>query len=1654
MAQSHPREPIAVFEPLAVVGLACRFPGGATCPDAFWALLRDGVDAITEVPPERWSLSAHYSADRSRPGKTYARHGGFLKHIDRFDAAFFGISPREAMQMDPQQRLALELAWEAFEDAGYDVATLAGSLTSVYVGITLPEYNSLQVHPDAYPLIDAHTGTGLNFSIVANRISYNFDLRGPSVAVDTACSGSLVAVHHACNTIWHDGCSLALAGGVNLNLKPDTFVMHSKASMLSPTGRCHAFDARADGFVRSEGGGLVVLKPLSAAQRDGDRIRAVIRSTSVNQDGRTVSITMPNRDAQIASIQAALRQAAVEPHQIQYVEAHGPGTPVGDPIEAEAIGTALSPGRAIACVVGSVKTNIGHLEAASGAAGLIKLILSLQHRQIPANLHFESPNPRISLDALKLRIPTALEPWPSNLDEAPRLAGINSFGFGGTNAHAILSEPPLALAESRSSPGAERSELLVLSARSDAALAELGQAQRRRLADTDVCLSDLCWSALARRSHHPCRLAVVGSTPASMRENLQAILDGQTRFGTNLGRAEAARNVERPVFVFSGMGQQWPRMGRRLLEHEEPFRAVVQACEAELAGHIDWSLSDVLSRGTLPIDRTEIAQVAIFAVQIGLYALWRDFGVEPGAVVGHSVGEVAAAHVAGALSLSDALMVVLHRSRLQAATAGHGRMLAVGLGPEDVQPWLHGHEADVSIAAVNSPRSVTLAGDNLVLDAIAAHLTQASHFNRFLKVEVPYHSPLMEPLMEPLRAALARLRPERAKLKLLSTVTGELVDGPELNADYWAQNIRRPVVFARAIAALHGAGHRLFIEVSAHPVLGTALKECTGVDAKVLASLRRDRDERECLLATLGELYCLGWPLDAARLFPAGGRYVSLPGYPWQRASHWQEAEATRLHRLSELSHPLLGRRLRQPYPAWEGELDLERLAYLTGHRIQGEVVFPYTAYCEMAMAAAREVFGTGGVVLSSVGLDRALILEPSRSVKVRLELTPDGTGFSIHSLLGRDWIRHVHGKLALLPKGERPPPLALETIRKRCPKTLSGAQCYRELSAIGYAYGPTFQGIERLWYGPAADVVETVGAATEALYELRWPSGVPLDAQGYYTHPAVVDAYLNGVLAVLMRQSRQTWIPIHTEESIVYEPPDPRAWMHMQLVHCRDSQLELNLLIADELGRICVAIRGMQYRALATDSAGAVGSPSTFEEFWQTAPPAEAGRTAVPAGRWLILDDRIGRGLLLAEHLEALEGQAVRLEQDPASDGFGIELQRLGPFDEVIHLRNLVVDDEPTTAILHGSESVLGVARALANLPDPPRLWLVTCGVQSLPGCIAQPHHAPIWGLGRVLCNELPTLRVRMVDLHSGNDTEISALGCEIGSGSAETEVALCNDTRYVRRLRSLPLITSGAALPFRLAIRNPGSVDGLLFEAMPPHTPGPGQVSIEVVAAGLNFKDVVKALNLIDEASLARTYAGRSLGLECAGRILALGAGVTGLRPGDEVIAIAQHCFATCVVTEATMVVPKPATMTFDEAAACPVVYMTAYAALRHFGRLEAGERVLIHTAAGGVGQAALQIARHLGAEIYATAGSEEKRAWLRAQGVAHVGDSRSLTFASELLAATGGEGVDLVLNTLPARTLQKSLSILRPRGRLIDLSNFYSDAQVDMRPFQKIS
>ena len=1439
-----------VREPLAIIGIGCHFPGGATSPQAFWELLCAGIDATREIPADRWDVRKFYDPDPQKSGKMYTFRGGYLERIDQFDAHFFGIAPREAMWLDPQQRFLLQVTWEALEDAGLPAERLVGSDTGVFVGGFTLDYQLTQnFGPLSRYELQAHSATGMMMTMLANRISYVFGFHGPSVSLDTACSGSLVAVHLACQSIWNGECSLAIAGGANAMIAPAMTVAESKSGFLAPDGRCKAFAASGNGYARGEGAGVVVIKPFSQARADGDPIYALIRGTAVTQDGHTNGITVPNQKAQEAAMRQAYRRAGILPEQVQYVEAHGTGTPVGDPIEARAIGSVVSAGRPKneRCIIGSVKTNIGHLEAAAGVAGLVKTALALKHRQIPPHLHFHTPHPDIPFDELQLRIPTTLETWPET--DGPALAGVNSFGFGGTNAHVVLQEAPHAPVRVTQADEEGRPYLLPLSARSPEALQDSATAYRDFLSNIppSTRLPDIVYSASLRRSHHDHRLALVAHSKEEAIARLDAFLADEPRAGTSTGRVPLNDRAQ-TVFVCAGMGPQWWGMGRDLLEHEPVFRASIERCAAEFSRYTGWSLLDVF---TVPeessrMGEAEVAEPANFALQVALADLWRSWGIQPDAIIGHSTGEFAAHYLAGALSFEDAVKVVYHHSRLMQRISGSGRMLAVGMSFEAASKAELNSARHASVAAINGPNSITFSGEVSILEEIAQQFETFKVFNRFLVGNVPYHSEFVEPLREELLASLADLRPQSASLPLYSTVTGTRIDGRGVDARYWWQNARSTVLFASALTQMIQDGYSTFIELSPHPVLTGSITELLAQqeqEGTVLLSLRRQEEERAMMLGSLGTLYTLGHPVAWRTLYGNIGNFVRLPGYPWQFKSYWIESAESREDRHFTPVHPLLGQRIRAAYPTWELELNSRLLPYLADHRIQGNVLLPGAAYVEMALAAAREVFGEGEYLVEELEFRKALVLTETTDPRLHTVLNPRQATVEIYSYVPggeAHWTLHASARLRQRQPGEAPPRLDLSAIGRDCTGQTSREEFYQQSQQMGFQYGPAFQAIEYVDTG-----------AGRALGHLQVPASLTEDLTNYAFHPALIDAAFQVLLTATRSpetssaQSMSTpYLPVSIDRVRITGRPVQNMQAYARIVKADDRLVVGTIQVVDEQGNLLAEIEG--FRAQSLEASMSLTPEridrGLYELEWQAQERSdeadEAGDTseseteaATQKGSWLIFTDQSGVGNELTRLLKEQGEQYVTVSHTDASElvqqGEHYTINPTRPehfqqlfaalstqeaFSRVVHLWSLdsTFTEASTLAALEqeqeaGCLSVMYLMQALSQSgwSQQPRVWLVTRRTQAV-GAEAGPiaiEQAPIWGLGRVIGHqEFPGMWGGLIDLDlAPAANQATLLFNELQHATAEDQVAFRDGQRYVVRLVSSAHLTPPLPVSFR---------------------------------------------------------------------------------------------------------------------------------------------------------------------------------------------------------------------------------------------------------------
>ncbi len=1698
MRQKVEKLEAARHEPLAIIGLACRFPGADT-PESFWALLERGQDMMRAVPKDRWDLDEYYDPVPGTPGKMYLRDAALLDQLDEFDPQFFGISPREAERMDPQHRLLLEVSWEALERAGQAPGNLRNSKTGVFVGVSASEYTSVMAEAER---TDTYSSLGNSAIFASGRLSYVLGLQGPSLVVDTACSASLIGVHLACESLRNRSSDMALAGGVHVLLSPHGNIAMSQMGAVAPDGRSKTFDAAANGFGRGEGCGMIVLKRLSDALADGDPILALIRGAATNHDGPSSGLTVPSATAQAALIRDALADGKLQPDDVLYVEAHGTGTPLGDPIEVRALETVFGRRRQ-PLWVGSVKTNIGHLEEAAGIAGLIKVVLSMQAGTLPPHLHFRHPNPHIAWENLPIRVTAQAMPWPPGR----KVAGVSSFGMGGANAHVVLEEAPALapVAGALTTTAIEQpAQLLVLSAKNQQAL----QAVARRYADflasdSGLNWADVCYTAGVGRSHFGQRLGVVAASPQEARAQLAAYAAGEAPAGVAAG-SEASQPP--PVaFLFTGQGSQYAGMGRELYQTQPAFRRTLDRC-AELLAALPAAGAPLLQLLDDPdaIDHTANAQPALFALEYALATLWRSWGVEPDVLIGHSLGELVAACVAGVFSLEDGLKLAAARGRLMGALPQNGEMVAVSADEASVRQAIAPYAAGVSIAAVNGPESVTISGLRTAVLAICEQLAAADVKTQRLNVSHAFHSPLMDPMLEPFEAVAASITYHKPALRLISNVTGKLAGDEITRPQYWVRHVRQTVRFADGLATLAEQRAAVWIEIGPKPaLLGMAGQaHAAGADVALLPSLRQRQGDTAQMLASLAELYVRGVEIDWQGVYGEDSRHkLLLPTYPFQRQRYWLAAAKPRR---AATVRPLIDKVMELPLhgeTVYEAEFSAEAVPFLADHRIYGEIVSP--GACQMAMAlnaadlslrpSLGSTTGAGAVLaLHDVVLPQALVIPPEQLRTVQAVFSARNTAaggdvsqaFKIVSFTsGREnpeWVTlkteetatHAAGQ-ALVARSGDAPGVDLRSLQARCTHLLDSAAFYARSAAAQVELGPAFRWLGKLWRSED-------GATSETLALLHRPAASGSLA-GYLLHPGLLDACFQVAATTATTDdttlSDSTLLPFALSELRLYRPAQGDSWW-CHAVQTRKHTWDMRLL--DQLGAVVAEIKDFQLRAAP---AAAVHGREAWHDWFYTVqwrPAAVAAgaelASALDGQVWLVLADEAGIGPALAARLRMRGARVVEVRQgqDWYDDGDLIHLaaERAEDYrrlletvttpDGVVHLWGMAADATaapPTAAsalaqVRRGCESALLLAQALVEKQAAPRgLWLVTQDAQAAaPGDpVSGAAQGALWGLGRVMALEHPELNPCCIDLAGTApaaegaaqlEAEIEAWLAADGAAPAERQVALRTGSRYVARLERLaaepPMPVP--AEPYRLEVTQRGLLDSLQLRPAPRRQPAGGEVEIEVRAAGLNFRDVLNALG---------AYPGDAgpLGGECAGIVAAVGPGVTEFAPGDPVLAMAAGSFGQYVTVRADLAVRQPASLSAVEAAGLPVAFLTAWYGLHEWGRMQAGDRVLIHAAAGGVGMAAVQLAQWAGAEVFATA-SPAKWEILRRLGVTHIYNSRTTDFAAQLLADTDGQGVDLILNSLTGPGfMEANLSALAHGGRVAEMSkrNIWSEAQV---------
>ena len=1187
-------------EPIAIIGMGCRFPGGVETPEDFWTLLHQGIDAITEVPPDRWDIGQYYDPDPESSGKMYTRYGGFIEQLKDFDPQFFGIAAKEAFSLDPQQRLLLEVSWEALERAAINPQRLAKTLSGVFLGISTNDYFQKLTRREAQD-IDAYMVSGNANSTASGRLSYVLGLLGPNLAVDTACSSSLVALHLACSSLRNQECHLALAGGVKRIMSPEITINHSRSRMLSADGRCKTFDARADGFVRSEGCGMVVLKRLSDAQADRDPILAVIRGTALNQDGRTSGLTVPNGPSQQAVIRQALANGKVAPAEVSYIEAHGTGTSLGDPIEVKALGAVFGEthSKTAPLLIGSAKTNIGHTEATAGIAGLIKVVLQLQHQQIVPLVHFQKPNPYINWSDLPVQVPTEVMPW--SITGKSRIAGVSSFGFSGSNAHVILEEAPSQTSGLQTKDGKQSKDtlerplhLLALSAKTSTALDELVNRYQCHLeTHSDLAIADICYTANTGRTHFNYRLAVIAAASQDLLEQLRYYKTGGEEMQLFSGHLPNNASSPKVAFLFTGQGSQYLNMGRQLYQQVPIFRQTIDHCDQILRSELDHALLDVLYPQTTTeqsltrLNETAYTQPALFAIEYALARLWQSWGIQPDVVMGHSVGEYVAATIAGVFSLEDGLKLIAARGRLMQQLTG-GAMVSVMATEEKVRSLIPGDAESVSIAAINGPESLVLSGETEVIEAIVSKLESTEVKTKKLQVSHAFHSDLMEPMLAEFEVIANQLTYHSLRIPLLSNVTGTRADQQIATAQYWVNHVRQPVRFAQGMQTLHQQGYQVFLEIGPKPILLGMGRQCVPDELGTwLPSLRPDVDELQQMLSSLGQLYVQGVEVDWAE-FDQGYDHqkVVLPTYPFQRQQYWIESNVRPKQQqwsgvTQKSAHPLLGHRLPlagQQY-FFESLLSEDEPAYLQHHRVFDQALFPATAYLEMALAAGEQYWQRAHPVIEDLVIGHGMILPAGQLKMVQTIMTPSepqSCQFQIFSQLAdaTEWVLHASGRIRTVPTEISQPKLDLLQYQADCRQPIEVEEHYQSCREIGIDYGLSFQGIQQVWAGEE-----------QAIAKISLPQELLTQATDYQIHPALLDAALQTVKQMLPDTHEQlTYVPVGIDQFRIYERPGLSLWVCASITSPpsgNNQGLTTQVTLVNDGGKVIATVSGLHFRPI-----------------------------------------------------------------------------------------------------------------------------------------------------------------------------------------------------------------------------------------------------------------------------------------------------------------------------------------------------------------------------------------------------------------------------------------------------------------------------------------
>ena len=1642
---------------VAIIGMGCRMPGEANTPEQFWEFLSNKKDGITDIPLSRkdWNPKKYYDP-KSKPGKYYVRTGGFLndKVIREFDSEFFRISSREADNLDPQHRILLEVTWEALENAGIAPSTLEDTNTSVFVGIHWDDYSSERYYAQSVKKINAYSTLSNLRSLSAGRIAHFFDLHGTVMQIDTACSSGLVGLVSACKSLQNNESDISIAAGISLLITPHLTMGFCQMNVLSKDGRCKTFSADADGFSQGEGCNIMILKRLSDAIRDADNILAVIKGFAINHDGRSLTITTPSSLSQQKMLKAAIDNAGIAPIDMQYIETHGTGTSLGDYIEVSALARVMDNNRDDTLYLGSVKTNVGHLGASAGLAGLMKIVLSMNYNKIPANLHFNKPNSRITWDKYPFKIPQELTDWAV---DKKKIAGVSAFGMSGTNVHVICEEfSDKTNVRVKSYIDSVEMHVLNLSAKTNSSLHALVKKYESFIQKkTKINLADVCYTANIGRDHFNNRFSIVVSSVEELASGLQDYLHGKNGSG-NIRISDDSKSGG-VAFLFTGQGSQYINMGLELYELYPVFRETLDSCAKILEKYMDQPLKSILypteTKNHNMINQTCYTQPAIFAIEYSLAQLWLSWGIKPDVMMGHSVGEYVAACVAGIFSLEDALNLVANRGKLIDKLASNisGAMLSILADEHYVMQVLAPHKADVAIAAVNGPNSIVISGKDIIIDIIEKQLQERSITTHRLTVSHAFHSSLMNPVLEEFQKIAELIDYSAPTIPVVSNVLATVCADEMLVADYWVKHITEPVRFFDSVLAIIKMDVKNLIEVGPRPIL---------IDMISQSIVRRDSEELEYLpsirpsldaatiLTSLSKLYVKGISIDWKNFYQKRfHNKVILPNYCFDRKDHWVDVklDSRDILRASSvgLDHPFIESKISSPLllkkqTQLELLLSPQELNYISDHKIFSKIICPASVYIEAILSGARLAYNAGSVVLKDISIEKALEVDEEKILQlVVTHISNEEYEWKIHKLVKHEleepyWDRYVVGKVSINNTNPSNYKLDIKALQSTLEEVKDINDFYQNLANKEINYGASLRNIKKLWCNKN-EALGYIALNTECI------------DKKYSLHPALLDACFHVLLAALPRVKDCLYLPIGYQKFTFWQYPVSEVYSYVSYDNSTSEEiLSATLKLVDKKGNVLAELQGCKLRkttnvnTISNIKKSPINTECTYRIEWHKPDSDHLLRnTSNIDSKCLIISDELGLTDLVYQKLKQNNKRVTIIaKQEDVNSAYWSKVFENNNFHEILYLGNIVNEERSQV----NCKFLLSLVQYIKINSIKSRLWLITKGCQAVNQLESELSiwQSSILGMSKTVMLELDSPVVCLdLDLDASHKDNSSNINQIISIGINETQLAYRNGELYCARL--VPHKIQDLLVERKiLKILNYGVLRDLKMQHVKLNSPNTREVEVQTVFSGINFRDLLRMLGMmraIEDPTNSKPANKLIFGYECAGIVTRVGSDVNKFKVGDEVIVYKAGSIASVVVASENLVTLKPKHISFAEASTIPVAYLTAYYALIKCAKLKSSDKVLVHNAAGGVGQAAIQLAKSVGAEIFATA-HPSKWSFLKSIGVKNIYSSRNVDFMEQIIADTKGGGVDVILNSLNGEFVDKSVGVLKADGRFVEI------------------